>query len=664
MSEEFVGPVGSSVQEITNNNFPQDSQARDSNANDIQSREGKTLEEFISHSEEQEKIIIWSTDSQCDDPELVEFEMLECQELEVFLVESQENYSVHGTLFNCVSQTTDVVPKEIHKNKESHPDVSEQETVSYKGMSITSAESCVMRAELSSDNDAFVSCYSTMSSLGGSFASALDNTGWTQTSELWPVQTEPYRTLSDNPPPSCVTISERSRSSSHADGTHVDLNTTTFSEEPLSEAQENLAAHNTLTCKETSVQLINGRNESNSSTADVKTKHNEVRNTSEDKVGHCGNSTVERQAITREECKQPDAKPASVLKKSDHPFGSEDKESLTTTRFPQNLSHELKCKPFRSDETPDKSLKTGSVGPPHQCVLAELKLSQKQACFQRPCSASPTSLDRRKPWGSPSPSSTPPSHKHTCSPRRELPTSPGKTVSTRGLKPLSKSSLTSGLPKAIPPQHPSKSEPKPKRSPPAQKPKNVHPKIITSVHKSPHVNSLSAEGPYETSTLPCRPPTGQRRTGGLKDSPVPSSSGVLHNRYRQELQKPGYYSPPGLTVSGVRRSSHTIPQKLSGKSESFHGEFPGRHLNEVGRAVVLSIPEVAGVCCSPRALTPHLGLATRQPGARNRTLMSGQRSSSPLSHMSPPRQGAYCCLEPAGYMEKGQSAALCADSLL
>ncbi len=56
----------------------------------------------------------------------------------------------------------------------------------------------IARTEFSSENDVFVSCLSTMSSLGGSLASALDHAGRTQSSDLWHAPSGPYRTLSED----------------------------------------------------------------------------------------------------------------------------------------------------------------------------------------------------------------------------------------------------------------------------------------------------------------------------------------------------------------------------------------------------------------------------------------------------------------------------------
>lgn len=605
VSDELVGPVGSSFQEshgeLSNNNrCAEDSQDGDANANQIQ-RDGGISEEVgtessvISRGEEQDKIIIWGTDSQYDDPELAEFEMLECQELEAYLVETEDicvNDAVTTPRTLSTNSETEE-PKESVENEASQPNTKEHGDVSRKSIS-REAETCCARAEVSSD-DVFVSCYSTVSSL----ASALDNAGQTQTG--------PYRTLSEDltiASQSYLTASDRSRGSVHTDGTHIDLNlnTRTLPEEPLSEAQDKQPAQNVAPNQETSGRRKDGIHECNPSIADTENEHNDVKHISEDHVGHHGHPAEKQQAVIREECEHPDAKTIVVKQK---PFGSEDTQSLSVTKIPDDSSHELKQKPCHGEEThgmSHKSSKPGSKGTPSQCVVAEAKLHQKQASFERTRSSSPSSLERRKPWCSSSNPSAPPSPKNSGSPRRRPPSSPAKTVTARppnhdltgspqrsstGLKLPNKSYVTTGIPKPIPPQQATNTE-SPQKSSPPQKPKHVRPKIITYVRKSPHAKLPSTEAPYEASTLPSRlpactnsPTTKEQKAGGPKGSPVLSSSNILYDKYRQELQKAGVYSPPGLMVSGIRPSSHTVPHKLVGKSESFHGELPDRSMHEV-----------------------------------------------------------------------------------
>ncbi|XP_035535519.1 microtubule-associated tumor suppressor candidate 2 [Morone saxatilis] len=274
---------------------------------------------------------------------------------------------------------------------------------------------------------------------------------------------------------------------------------------------------------------------------------------------------------------------------------------------------------------------------------------RKQGSFENTVTSSSSSLERRKPWGSPSRPATPSSPKTTsCSPKRRPPGSPAKVQGIRALslersqspqrglsqtvKMPGKTSLSSGIPKPVIPQQ---KEPEPRRSSPPQKPKNVRPKIITYVRKNPQTKAQGTDAPLEASTLPVRlssyssPPAHK----DLKVGPQPKSttalcsSNLLFEKYRQEMQKAGY-CPPGMAASGVKPPSSTIPQRLSGKSDSFHEDMPEKyHLEHVSQ-------EGGSVYRSPRALRPQLGLGavTRQPAARTRVQQTGQRSAPAPSH--------------------------------
>ncbi|XP_077397123.1 microtubule-associated tumor suppressor candidate 2 isoform X2 [Festucalex cinctus] len=79
---------------LRNDNVAEDAPA-DGNANDIRTddeRGGGGRSAGSDALSERDKVVIWGTDSQCDDPELAEFEMLECQELEAYLVEEGDDF--------------------------------------------------------------------------------------------------------------------------------------------------------------------------------------------------------------------------------------------------------------------------------------------------------------------------------------------------------------------------------------------------------------------------------------------------------------------------------------------------------------------------------------------------------------------------------------------
>lgn len=584
MNDKLVGPVGSSFQddhgEIRNNNrCSEHSWDGDTNANEIQSKDGRTLEDigtqssFVSNNEEQDKIIIWGTDSQYDDPELAEFEMLECQELEAYLVDSEDSY-VKDDAHALENLSKGNAQTEVDVKKGTKLDTKEQETALHQTVS-KEMETCTSRAEFSSDNDVFVSCYSTISSLASQ---------------------------------SCLTISDKSKSSPHTERTHVDLNlnTTVLPEEPFLEAQENQAAQNQCvkkTYKESSGPSKNYINECIPTTAGNKNEHNKIENASENNSDAAENHP----SLIMEECKHKDPKMVSFQQKSCQPFGLDDAHSsLVANKIPHNTSHEKKSKQSQKEETLEmiqRSLEPDLTEAPRHSEVAEPRLYQKQASFERTQSATPSCLKRQIPIGTSSCPSTPPSSKITSSPKRKPLSSPAKTVSTRtpnqepsgspqrlasGLKLPSKSFFSSGIPKPIPPQQPSKSESDFIKSSPPPRPKNVRPKIITYVRKSLQPKPHSTESPYETSTLPSRllpystmPATKEQKIAGSRSSPVISSSNTFQDKYRQELQKSGYYSPPGLMVSGIRPPGHIVPHKMVGKSESFHGELPGKYMQEV-----------------------------------------------------------------------------------
>ncbi|XP_067306268.1 microtubule-associated tumor suppressor candidate 2 [Pseudorasbora parva] len=691
VNDEHARPFGTSVEdgckEIRNNNnrLAEDSLDGDANANEIQ--RGETTLEAIdalssvaSHTEEQVKMTIQATDSLCDDPELAEFEMLESQELE-----DEEESNVSKGYMKGVRSTdiTKTETKSVKDNKRFYQFTSKESTVCPHSTSKEMVTS-IARTDFSSENDVFFSCLSTMSSLGGSLASALDHAGRTHSSDSWHAPSEPYRTLSEDltlASQYCLTILDKSRSSLHTEGMHhqagkstthigsvnLNLNSTALPEEPLLEAQENQLATDCV-ISESSGQLTNGVSEC--SIARITKVSNES-----------GSANFREPGIHLKEHIAKDEKAinlkAASTEKSCQPLVSDNIQSTSQNRRSSHdstgdIKNKLKSQDEESPEIALKTLKLTSKGAPVRSDCSEPQPYKKQASFEKTRRSSSSSLERRKPWGSPSRSETPPSPKTTCSPRKQPPSSPAKYISTReasqersetlqrvntGLRQPNKNLLSSSssFQKPVVPQQPTRAESESKNSSPPLKPKNVRPKIITYVRKSPQVKPMS-EGPYEVSTLPPRltpysssPTSKEPKSEGFRGSPVLSSSNVLYDKYRQEVQRSGYYSPPGLMPSGIRPPSHTVPHKLVGKSESFHGELPDQYLHEVGRAVQLNTHDAAAsVFRFPRALRPQLGLGavTRQPATKNRTVLPGQRSASPLSYTAPAVQASSSHQEP------------------
>ncbi|XP_029922287.1 microtubule-associated tumor suppressor candidate 2 [Myripristis murdjan] len=540
--------------ELRNNN-PQDDVLPDgdANANEIRTQDGGgtgdtrtpvSLSRLTAEMSEQDKVIIWGTDSQCDDPELAEFEMLECQELDAYLVEEGEDFVGLGDRKELFSQPSSCSRATVEplvaasKSKEQRKPVqrgaSEQEV---NASHVSESRGVAAGTEFSSETDVFVSCLSTMSSLGGSLASALDTAGRTQTTDSWHVPSGPYRTISEDltlASQSCNTISDRGKASHQAERHSISS----------------------------------------------------------------GISTIHRKDV-------------------------------------------------------DVNL--------NSAVLSEAIEAQKQGSLENALSSSSSSLERRKPWGSPSRPATPTSPKTTCSPKRRPPGSPAKVQGIRALslersdspqrgstpaKQPGRVCVSSGIPKPVSPQQ---KEPDTRRSSPPQKPKNVRPKIITYVRKNPQAKPQMTDAPHEASTLPLRvssypsPPT--HKVGPQhKGTSVLCSSNLLFDKYRQEMHKTSYYPP------GMKAPSSSVPQKLSGKSESFHGELPDKYLQEQAPQ------EAGGVYRSPRALRPQLGLGavTRQPAAKTRAQQTGQRSAATLNQ-SAQATGAptHSSQDPAGDIKEG-----------
>lgn len=579
--------------EVRNNNrHAEKSLDGDANANEIQKVDGGTLVVVGTSSsmgylaEEQVKIVIQCTDSPCEDPELAEFEMLESQELE----NEDKNTSPKDVKMGPLSKTI--------------PETNKQDSTLCLQSSSKEILTSIAQTEVNSENDIFESCFSTMSSLGESFASAQDHISRTQSSTSWHASSGLYRILSEDltlASQSC--LSDKSQSTQHTDAMHqhpgkntmhmgsvdLNLNSTTLPEEPLLEAQQHQPATDFITCK-SSDQSIDGMREC--SIVRIKKVGNESGSAGQDNAGKSGVPVMT-------EDKDSNLKKIYTETNSCHTVIPDDRSSCDR-KYSHDCIDDRKTK-FESfhGESSDMNLNPSQ---PTNSGGCEPQPYKKQASFEKTRSSS--SLERRKPWGSPYRHETPQSPKPTSSPRKQPPASPARTISTRessqecsetfqkgisSLKQPSKSFLrsssSSSIPKPALPQQPRTESERNKSSPP-QKPKNVRPKIITYVRKNPQVKPMS-EGPYEVSTLPPRltpyvssPAPKEPKPESARGSPVLSSSNILCDMYRQDTQRSGYYSPPG--VSGIRPTSHNVSHKLIGKSDSFHGELPDESLHEVG----------------------------------------------------------------------------------
>ncbi|KAM6988466.1 microtubule-associated tumor suppressor candidate 2 isoform 1-T1 [Tautogolabrus adspersus] len=629
----------------------------DANANEIRTEDGGrtgdtgTLSGIMTETSEQDKVIIWGTDSPCDDPELAEFEMLECQELEAYLVRDGEDFAgltQRKALREQSSSCGKARPEQPADNmsREERQSVLHGASEQESSVSHVSESMEASRTELSSETDVFVTCPSTFSNMD----TALDTAGRTQTTDSWHNASGPYSTISEDltlVSQTCSVVTEKSKrdhpsrysgkSTKHRKDVDMNLNSTLHSEDLVSQAQ--VSSGNV--CKdvlEESRRNNNQRNKAGNTNSEqdcdqrrstehkglpTATKSHEESNTKMDKSTQADETPDVNFSPPRTGTKGTQSSIESKAMKKQGSFDSSlQKQNSFDRSFKKQPSFENS---FKKQLSFDNSLR-------------------KQGSFENTVTSSSSSLERRKPWGSPSRPATPSSPKTTsCSPKRRPPGSPAKVQDIRALscersdspqrgfsptvKPTVKTTLSSSIPKPLSPQQ---KEPEPKRSSPPQKPKNVRPKIITYVRKNPQAKPNTS---LEASSLRLSSYSSPPAQKDLKAGPQPKStqvlcsSNLLFDKYRQEMQKAGL-CPPDMAVTGMKPPSSTIAQRQSGKSDSFHEDMSEKYLQEH------VVQDGSSVYRSPRALRPQLGLGavTRQPAAKTRSQQTGQRSAVAPSH--------------------------------
>ncbi|XP_014884862.1 uncharacterized protein LOC106945590 [Poecilia latipinna] len=620
-----VEPVGD--RELRNNN---QQGAGDANANRVQTEEddgrtGRTgsLSRIMTETAEQDKVVIWGTDSQCDDPELAEFEMLECQELEAYLVEDGEDF-------------VGLTERKKHQEETSPCSNAEEKQATggtnRKGVKSVVDVACEQESSAShvSDTDVFVTCLSTTA---------------TPTTDSWHVAPGNHSALLEDltvASQTCSIISERDKapqkadlslstrkSSTHQQDLDMNLNSTPHPEIIVPQQQ----VENGVLSKDVSNEQNTDNNQRN---VEGKTISKGDCDNTDHKTLFCAESKTKMDKSTQAseilELIKPVKSGAKAIQPSSEPKAIRKQSSFENGLKKQNSFD----RSFKKQPSFENSLKK---------QLSFDNCLKKQGSFEN--SSSLSSQERRKTWGSPGRSATPATPKTTsCSPKRQPPGSPAKVQGARALslersaafqrnvsqfvRLPNKININSGIPKPIVPQQ---KENEPKIPPLSQKPKNVRPKIITYVRKSTPAKSQDTNTQSEGLTKATQPPPSsgaqaQRDSKGVPQSrstPVLSSSNVLFDKYRQELQKAGHY-PPAAVPMGVKPPGNITPQRVSGKSESFHEEMSKKYVQEH------LYQDGGSVYRSPRTLRPQLGLGavTRQPAAKTRVPQMGQRSA-PLS---------------------------------
>lgn len=517
----------------------------DANANAIQQEDdGRTGD---TSSVLQDKVMGWGPDSQCDDPELAEFEMLECQELETYLVEDGEDYV-------GLKDRKDV---EVELKAESQ--AAKKWTVQGAVEQEYSTEES--RTEMHSEADVFISCVSTISTV--------DNVGDACVRAQW-ADSKTAGRAREELSHSC----EKSTIQQKA----VDMNSNSAAHAANANSQAH--ANSTVQCRNVSDDCRENNNQINAaggavfgfnqekngghkdaarnSHEDTGVKKNKSTQADETTVGHGRPYKTSTRGIQS----SPDSR---ALRKQ----GSFDNTLKKQNSFDRS---------FKKQPSFDNTLK-------------------KQGSFENSMA---TGLERRRPWGSPSRPSTPTSPKTTSSsPMRRPPGSPAKAQGPRALssersgspqrslsgtsKLPAKASSSSGIPKPVAPQQ---KESEPMKSSPPQKAKNIRPKIITYVRKTPQTRPQGTDTSLEVASLPGSsypsPKAQKDQKAGfqVKSTAAPCSSNFLFDKHRQEMQKTDNH-PSGTVATGMKALSSNVPQRLGRKSGSFHEDIPMKYPQEV-----------------------------------------------------------------------------------
>lgn len=543
--------------QLHNNNRVEGVQADgDANANAIQQEDdGRTGD---TNNVLQDKVTVWGPDSQCDDPELAEFEMLECQELETYLVEEGEDY----------------VGLKDRKDAEMEPKPETQAAKKSTGQGAVEQESSTeeSRTEMYSEADAFISCVSTISTV--------DNV----------VDASVRTHQADSMTEGRVGAGFRAELSRPCEKSTMQQNVDMNSNSPVRAANANPQTptnNRSAPCGDVSEDCRknnNQRNEAGNAALGFRREEKGERGA----ATAAGNSHEETGAKKNKSTQADET--AAVGPGGPHKTSTRGTQSSPDSRAVRKQGSFDNA--LKKQNSFDRSFKKQ---PSFDYTL------KKQASFEN--SAAP-GLERRRPWGSPSRPSTPTSPKTTSSsPARRPPGSPAKVRGPRALssersesphrslstttKLPAKVGSTSGIPKPVVPQH---RESEPVKSSPPQKAKNIRPKIITYVRKTtPPTRTQGADVPLEASPIPLsssHSPKAQRdpKVGPQPMSTAPpGSSHVLFDKHRQEMAKADG-RPSGPVVAGMKPSSSGVPQRLGRKSGSFHEDVPEKYLLEVSRS--------------------------------------------------------------------------------
>lgn len=601
-------------EKISNKSHMQFPHCGDDNANQVGNVEYSTssIPPLVSQSETHEKIVIWSSEHQCLDPNLREFES--CQEIHTFLgkrdevddnedgdegaslrdgkdeglmsISSSSTASSASTGVKRYDNDSNKVESGIQRGREVHKRTATHSTEELDTCLTGSVEKDEVRSgraterdrkkgglkESKSETNVFVSSLSAVS-LSGSLSSALDTSGETRIS-LPVYKTSLYSSISN------TTSVQTRRGSAPVD---ANKNSPPF----YSQEKPGLPQYSSQD------GVLGQRRKAGFEERVLPPRRQQlVRPMCQTEMGRA-RSLPESSSHLVEVGQLSSLHPSAEFPSN----GSSQKFTRTSLREPSDFSHLYNSSAVTTLRQPNQAAQ-------RQALPVERQVASASRPNSSPSNPSPTErrpqtqLTYRRNCSSPNKTATPP-HSPLMTPQgsprrqpsmfiiprnmpgvgRHGPPGPNTavTTSTQGYgnscirAPVKANISTTGIPKA-PPNNKSSpnSNPGPKDSSPSPKPKGVRPKIITYVRKNPQFKPQAADGPYQVSSLPSRLSTYTNNQTASKDTskdkpdadvrggPVLSASNLLFEKYRQEMQT-GVYPQSGMVNRGIRPHTNTVP---------------------------------------------------------------------------------------------------------
>lgn len=542
----------------------------DDNANQLPSigdQEGRGLMEdtgystssippLVSQSDSPGKLVIWGSDQQCMEPDVREFELLECQEIHTFLGnrdqeeendEEDEGGSMRdgkdeGPMSISSSSTASSASISMRRNDN---DSNKVENRIQRGKEVQKRIACHSTEELDtcmtgsieksnrssgrerrkaglkeskSETNVFVSSLSAIA-LSGSLSSALDNSGEAQSliSLSYPYPNGNKATSAQNSRRAAPVDANQNSPPLHP---HEKYGSSQYYGQD--QIQEERSHHKNGLFSDG--VLGHRRKAGFEETVPPPRRQQLVRPLCQTEMGRASRlaEPSAHQTKTGEHI-------SSKASAESHNSGSNRKFTKSSLREPSDFSHlynicavsrqhnQTTQKEAPSVEKQPSATVQKSSSPPNPSNIE--KSPRTQLTYRRNCSSpNRTGVDSRSSTPPNSPLRTP-----QGSPRRQpsmylvtrnvpggVRPTPAVTTSAQGYgnsclrAPVKTNISTSGIPKAPLNNQPSSPHLNPKESSPTLKPKGVRPKIITYVRKNPQFKPQAADGPYQVSSLPSR----------------------------------------------------------------------------------------------------------------------------------------------------------------